>query len=143
MPKTFRQVPKRFRCMPERRQAGSLRQLPCLWDKRRRRCGGRRPAARKERGQTRAVLKFYSAVRGSRALYPPGGTPRLYGRQDARRYAKTAESTSGSGAWLCEWRCANFNMNCHGLERLTSLFSGLRSSNPAFDAQLRNSFFQK
>jgi len=24
------------------------------------------------------------------ALYPPGGTPRLYGRQDARRYGTVA-----------------------------------------------------
>jgi arabinan endo-1,5-alpha-L-arabinosidase len=42
--------------------------------------------------------------RGScvQAFYPPGGTPRLYGRQDARCYRKTAE-------------CANVNMNCHNL----------------------------
>jgi hypothetical protein len=24
------------------------------------------------------------------AFYPPGGTPRLYGRQDARRYGKAS-----------------------------------------------------
>jgi hypothetical protein len=42
--------------------------------------------------------------RGScvQAFYPPGGTPRLYGRQDARRYRKAAE-------------CANVNMNCQSL----------------------------
>jgi hypothetical protein len=42
--------------------------------------------------------------RGScvQAFYPPGGTPRLYGRQDARCYRKAAE-------------CANVNMNCHNL----------------------------
>ncbi|MGD0743897.1 MAG: hypothetical protein ABSA45_01970 [Verrucomicrobiota bacterium] len=33
-------------------------------------------------------------------LYPPGTTPRLHGRQDARRYGKATE-------------CANVNMNCH------------------------------
>ena len=34
------------------------------------------------------------------AFYPPGGTPRLHGGQDARRYGKATE-------------CANVNMNCH------------------------------
>jgi hypothetical protein len=33
--------------------------------------------------------------------YPPGGTPRLYGKQDARRYGNATER-------------ANVNLNCHG-----------------------------
>ncbi|MGD0744921.1 MAG: hypothetical protein ABSA45_07185 [Verrucomicrobiota bacterium] len=42
--------------------------------------------------------------RGSwiQAFYSPGGTSRLYGRQDARRYGKARES-------------ANVGINCHGL----------------------------
>jgi hypothetical protein len=38
------------------------------------------------------------------AFYPPGGTPRLYGRQDARRYRKAAEGRRSPGRWReCRW----------------------------------------
>jgi hypothetical protein len=46
---------------------------------------GRRLAAREELWKVSAILKCSSTIM-VRAFSPPGGTPRLYGRQDARRY---------------------------------------------------------
>jgi xylan 1,4-beta-xylosidase len=66
----------------------------------------------------RAILKCSSAV-GVQVFYPPSGTPRLYGRQDARHYGKATE-------------CANVNMNCHTGDGHPGQFDhGIDKSTPA------------
>jgi hypothetical protein len=54
-----------------------------------------RKTAREARALPIPVSEF-----GFKCIFPPGGTPRLYGRQAARRHGKATE-------------CANANMNCH------------------------------
>jgi hypothetical protein len=52
--------------------------------------------------------EMFQRSRWVQVFYPPGGTPRLYGRQDAHRYGKATE-------------CANVNMNCRRYSRIQTV----------------------
>jgi hypothetical protein len=62
-------------------------------------------------------LEMFQRISWVQVFYPPGGTPRLHGRQDARRYGKATE-------------CANTNMNCHSFAPHMIDISALTASHP-------------
>jgi len=61
---------------------------------------GWRPAARKKCRPKRGGSEMVHTAGKFAAFYPPGGTSRLYDRQDGRRHGTAAE-------------CTNINMNCY------------------------------
>ena len=82
------------------------------------RCSGRRPACRRAAASrpayllmTNRTIQGYSWRPDISTRFPGGGTPALYGRQDARRYS-FAESRSGSGvqcAIICRGNLSPIN----------------------------------
>ena len=47
---------------------------------------GERPATRKEPAKLFDNIQIFETAGSDERFFPPGGTPRLYGRRDARRH---------------------------------------------------------